>query len=304
MLALLGRTQRLPIRFLDSKGRGASLAFSLARGVTTTARASDVSQSSASCYTARVNTNTIALLLAHPVSILPILTFVVGTVGGLLFLLDWLHVRPLGKLLLYWSVGLLFLHWLQVPILIAASGTPVVVEDMDIFISLGYPLTLIGLLLVYLGVATALPAAVLRRLHATIVIELSIAMAVYIISLFTAHGVNADFLLLFVTNLLFFLPVRLLILFALWRWRRTVSPLQTRLHLGITFVMGWALFGVVNHLLVIPKVLAYPPQFWFIALVNVQMLYVMDVMSTPLFLIGMLLLRQRQERNSARAWHA
>ncbi len=131
---------------------------------------------------------------------------------------------------------------------------------------------------------------------ALIILELAIALLVYLASLFTSSEAQSNFVLVIVTNLLFFIPMRLLILLSAWQWHQQLDSKVRIGHFGLLFLMGWALAGILNHALLLPRLLAYPQQFWFVAYVNYQLLYFVEVISIPMLLLDLLLLRFSHNR--------
>lgn len=217
--------------------------------------------------------------------------FGLGLFVGLAFFIDWLIGRPARMFLLPWAFGLFLLHWLQLPAILASSGSLVYVPDVNVFITFAFPLSFIGLVLIYAGMMSIAPPQHRHTYDALIILELGIALLVYLASLLTTSGAQSNFVLIIITNLLFFLPMRLLILLSAWQWHQRLDPAVRAGHIGLLFLMGWAAASILNHALLLPRLLAYPQEFWFVAYVNYQLLYFMEAISIPMLLLGLLLLR-------------
>lgn len=231
------------------------------------------------------------LILSHPVSLGSFLVFGLGLAAGLIFFLDWLVGRPARMFLLPWAFGLLLLHWLQLPAILASTGALLYVPDISAFITFAFPLSFIGLVLLYAGMMNIAPPQHRHTFDALIIIELAIALVVYLVALFTNSGAQSNFVLVLVTNLLFFVPMRLLILLSAWQWHRRLGSSVRAGHIGLLLIMGWAAAGIINHLLLFPRLFAYPEQFWFIAYVSYELLYFLEAGSIPMLLLGLFLLR-------------
>lgn len=79
----------------------------------------------------------------------------------------------------------------------------------------------------------------------------------------------------------------------MWRWWKATWREKQTATIGLLLLCGWNAFGIVNHVLVLLKLFAYPQEFWFVALTNYQLLYTLEITSIPLLLLGLLLLRKR-----------
>lgn len=245
----------------------------------------------AGCYTDTVNQINLPLLFANPTSLSFLIVFGLGLLTGLAFFIDWLFGRPARMFMLPWAFGLLLLHWLQLPVVLASSGFLVYVSDLNNFITFTFPLSFIGLVLIYAGMMSIAPPQHRHTFDAFIILELAIALLVYLVSLITNSGAQSNFVLVIVTNLLFFIPMRLLLLLSAWQWHQKLDAKVHTGHVGLLFLMGWAVAGVLNHALLLPRLLVYPQQFWFVAYASYQLLYFMEVVSVPILLIALLLLR-------------
>lgn len=247
--------------------------------------------SQARCYTVNVNPVDLTLLLATPLSFSYFVVFCLGLLTGVAFFIDWLFGRPGRVFMLPWAFGLLLLHWLQLPAVLASSGSLVYVSEINNFITFTFPLAFIGMVLIYAGMMSIAPPRHRHTFDALIILELAIALLVYLVSLLTNSGAQSNFVLVVVTNLLFFIPMYLLLLLSAWQWHQRLDASVRIGHIGLLFLMGWALAGIINHALLLPRLLAYPQQFWFVAYVSYQLLYFMEAVSVPMLLVGLLLLR-------------
>lgn len=236
---------------------------------------------------------TLEQIIAQPVSFVGFIIFWTGIAAGLLGLVDWGMHRRRGKTLLYLSVGLLLLHWIQLPVIIARSGANIFLADLNTYITMAFPLAFVGLLLIYLGVLGCAPVQPSRRFSVWVAVEMTIAIGVYVVTLFTVNAAHSNFVLLLVTNLLLFLPLHALIFSLVWRWWRATRRERRAATIGLLLLGGWSAFGIVNHVLVLLKLFAYPQEFWFVALTNYQLLYALEMASIPLLLFGLLLLSKR-----------
>ena len=67
--------------------------------------------------------------------------------------------------------------------------------------------------------------------------------------------------------------------------------------IGIVLMMGWAVMGIVGNVLAIKRLLAYPPQFWFIALAQFELMFLLQSVSMLLLILGFLFVHKNCFRN-------
>lgn len=201
----------------------------------------------------------------------------------------------------FWGIGLFFLYWSLIPYILGNAGFRFTLTDFNAFYSLAFPATFGGLILVYLGILTISPLKNQKRINRLAVAWFVLCLLVFSFYFLMKGGEQTGRLPLFISTFLFFLPLRLLTLFAIWKW--TTNPVLRdgqRTRIGIILVAGWGIIGVINQLLVTGKVLMYPPQFWYLALVDFKELFFLQSVSMLMLSVGFFLVHRRYFRSSGR----
>ena len=198
--------------------------------------------------------------------------------------IEWCRHRPRCKFLLAWAIGVLLLYWFQIPLILGNAGIRFTLTDFNLFFSLAFPMTFAGLALIYAGLRF-----VSRELdHSAFYLSAWLVLCLALFAFFSLikDGVQTDRVSLFVTNLGFFIPIRFLILHAAWKWFRQEQAASQRFRFGLSLIMVFAFIGILGNIIAIPRILAYPPQFWYIALTNFRLLFLSQLGSLLALLVG------------------
>lgn len=238
------------------------------------------------------------LINRTPLFIFSIAVLTLGVVIGLYLLLEWFRHGRRYKFPLYWAIGLFLFYWFQIPYILANAGVRFTVTDFNLFYALTLPTIFGGLMLIYLGILSILQPPNIKKIKFWLSLWLAACFLFFFYYFVIKGGVIDNHSSVFVVNLLFFVPARLLILFALWRWLRRQSWQKTKMTIfGIALMMGWAVMGIAGNVLAIKRLLAYPPQFWFIALAEFQLIFILQSTSMFLLILGFLLVHKNCFRN-------
>lgn len=228
-------------------------------------------------------------------------TLILGIVIGCYFLFEWLLHKRRYKLPLFWAIGLFFLYWFLVPYILGNAGFRFTLTDFNVFYSFAFPVTFGGLILVYLGILTISPFKNQKRINRLLTMWFVLCLLVFSFYFLVRGGEQTGRSPLFITTFLFFLPLRLLILFAVWKLMtsRALRDGQ-RTRTGIALVAGWGIIGIIGQFLAIWKVLLYPPQFWYLALVDFKELFLLQSVSMLMLSVGFFLVHRRYFRGARR----
>lgn len=222
-----------------------------------------------------------------------------GVVIGLYLLLEWFRHGRQYKFPLYWAIGLFLFYWFQIPFILANAGVRFTVTDFNLFYALTLPTIFGGLMLIYLGILSILQPPNAKKIKFWLSVWFVACILFFFYYLVIKGGVIDNHSSVFVVNLLFFVPARLLILFALFKWLRLQSWQKTKATiLGIVLMISWAVMGIAGNVFAIKRLLAYPPQFWFIALTEFKLMFLLQSVSMLLLIIGFLFVHKNCFRNS------
>ena len=109
-------------------------------------------------------------------------------------------------------------------------------------------------------------------------------------------GIINTYALPLVGNILFYIPLRILIIVTVIKLFFR-PELQTAYGiLGGAFIIGESILGIMRNLFVIKTVLAYPPQFWYIAMTNSQFFLTTQAISIILLVFGFCFLHHAYHR--------
>lgn len=233
------------------------------------------------------------LMSRDPLFYFSITTLIVGTLGSLYLLYEWLKHKRRHKFYVFWSVGLFILYLFQIPFILVNSGFHLTVTDFNAFYSVAFPLTFLGLILIYLGIRSVSPPRNPKRLKLYLFFWFVLSLLVFSFYFIVRSGYVEDYTIQFLVIFLFFIPTYFLNLFALSRWFKRKDLHKTKLaSFGIIIMMLGIFSGLLQAIIAIPKILAYPPQFWFLALTEFKLLFFLQSLGVLLLLFGFLLVHR------------
>jgi len=220
-----------------------------------------------------------------------LVTLVLGVVGAIYLLVEWLYHRRERKFALYWSIGLFLLYWFQIPAILSHASQSFTLTDFNLFFSFAFPASFIGILLIYSGILSVTRAPSQKR-NMALVIWAVIASTLFSFYFANQHIITShtsSYILIF----LFFVPLQVLILFELWRWYKKDDLLKTGAgYFGIAILASSFFIRFFLSFFALDKILKYPPSFWFVAIANSSTLFVLQVLATLLLLVGFFFVHQ------------
>jgi hypothetical protein len=218
--------------------------------------------------------------------IFPILALGLGVlVSGYLFI-DWIRHGRRSRVFLYWALALFLIYWFQVPVILTSLGRTVTVPDFNVFFALALPITFLALVLIYWGVLDALRIRLTPRAKALFGLWFLSALIFFGYHFIVRGGIIETYALPLAGNVVFYLPIRLLIIATLARWllRRTSSALYGIL--GASGVIGESVLGLVRNFLIVKNVLIYPPQLWYLVLSSLEIFFILQTAGIILLVMG------------------
>lgn len=196
------------------------------------------------------------------------------------------HAVPRPRFLVLWAAALFLHYWFQVPAILVGWGRQITVTNFNLFFAITLPITFVALVLLYAGLLEIFgmrPAPRAKRLFYGWVIGAFVFFAWY----FIRHGgVIETYSMPIVGNLAFYLPIRILIFVPLVRWLFRPGPKTAGVALGAAALGGANLLGLVRNILVVRTVLAYPPDFWYVALGALRIFSILQTLGIILTIVG------------------
>ncbi|KKT29277.1 MAG: hypothetical protein UX18_C0038G0009 [Candidatus Azambacteria bacterium GW2011_GWC2_45_7b] len=235
--------------------------------------------------------------------ILPALALILGVFLSAYLVKQWVghptERRP--RFFLFWAAALFLMYWFQIPMILANLGRAIRVKDFNLFFALTLPIAFLALVFLYIGLVDILEIR-LKSSTKFLLTGYFLAAVIFFAYHFIARGgIIETYSLPLIGNLVFYLPIRLLIIFVLAKWlmgRPTAPNLDSIL--GAAGIMGESVLGIIRNILIIKNVLAYPPEFWYVVLVNLRIFFILQIASLFLLILGIFFLhREYCRRQSA-----
>ena len=224
---------------------------------------------------------------------------VLGIAASAYFLIWWRRHRGErhARALLFWSIALFLFYWFQVPAILAGFGKVVTVTDFNLFFALTFPMTFLALIMVYLGILQIWGGGGGRvRVGETGIMStrskiLFFVWFVFAITFFAYYfivrkGIIDTFAFPFVGNLALYLPLRILIIFTAVKLIFRPELRTAYGVLGCAGIISESILGIMRNFFVIKTVLAYPPQFWYVAMTGSQFFFITQTISIILLVCG------------------
>ncbi|GEM_PF-6113275 len=225
---------------------------------------------------------------------LGVLLFAVVT--AVYFFQEWYVHHQHHPFFLYWAVGSLLLYLLQVPVILANLGVNFSLSQFSGFYGLTIPLSFGGFLLIYLGTlqASGRPFTAQQRLWATLWFAACLVASAYFFVL--KRGELTSHFAFHLSNFGFFLPVYLLQAVAAARWFVALKGRGASARVGVGLLALAGLVAIVARGLLFARVLAYPPNLWFFAIVDFESLFLMRLLGLALLLMSFLFIHHSWHR--------
>jgi len=227
---------------------------------------------------------------------LSLLALVLGAAGSLYLFIEWLVHKRKHQFLLLWSIGLLLQYLFQIPVILFNLGKGFILTDFNAFFSLTLSLSFLGLLLVYLGILYAIGRA--RKTHIHLVVWFALIAILYSFVFYDYRIFTSDTPML-ITAFLFYIPLYVLILYALWKWYRKDDWIKTRITtVGIIMLAIATVIGIVKSFVFLWGGLVYPPSFWFVPSSSSCFVFVSQSLEVISFVLGFLFVHKNCFKNS------
>ena len=226
-------------------------------------------------------------------SILPALALLFGIIVSIYLLVVWFHHGRRPHFLLFWAIALFLFFWFQVPVILNNFGKVITVTDFNLFFALTFPITFLALVLIYTGAVQVTGLYLSNKSKKLFTIWVVVAVAFFSYHFIAQKGIIQTYSLPLVGNLLFYIPIRSLIISKLFAWLFLYDGKKpTGALLGGLFIIAESTIGIVRNVLVVKNVLTYPPEFWYIVLSGLKIFFVLQTTSVILLAAGFFLLHR------------
>ena len=234
-----------------------------------------------------------------PVFYFSLLTLALGVLGGLYFFIKWLVHHQKHQFYILWAVGLFLLYLFQMPFILANAKLSFVISDFNVFFILMFLATFLALALIYLGILSASTGVINKKLITFLFYWFFLSGLLVALYFFIDHGIGSTYIPQILVVFLFFIPIYLITLIALWRWLRSGGGKKLfSINLGIAMLMISSILGLLEVFLALQKIIHYPPQFWFIALMSFDLLFLLQDIGIILLLVGFCLIHTYCGKNN------
>jgi len=222
--------------------------------------------------------------------LLPSLALALGIFASIYFVFWWWRHRRRdeahARSLLFWAMGLFLMYWFQVPAILVGLGKTVTVTDFNLFFALTLPITFLALMLFYFGILQISKIDLGRNKKIFLFAWFVFAVAFFAYYFITEKGIINTYVLPLVGNILFYLPIRLLIIVAVIRslFHSVIKNIYGIL--GVIGIVIESILGLMRNFFVIETVLDYPPSFWYLAMSGSKFFFVTQTLSIILLVFG------------------
>lgn len=213
----------------------------------------------------------------------------VGIVGGVYFLIQWL-TYSFFKPALFWGIGMLCLFIFQIPTVLANIGFKFTLTEFNPFFFFAVSVSFVGVIAVYFGIIS-LMAHVTRKLYMAFSVWLVVALAFF--SYFFVNSMQfTNHFPAIALMLLFFLPVNILSFIQIFRLRKYDSVSHSGACEKGLVMLAWSLLcSIGRNIIIMWGFIVYPSSFWFLALQS-QILFWLQLGGAAFFIIGFILMRR------------
>ncbi|MEK9194279.1 MAG: hypothetical protein AAB884_00525 [Patescibacteria group bacterium] len=222
---------------------------------------------------------------------LPALALVSGILASIYLLVEWYKHKERLRFPLLWAIALFLMYWFQLPVILNNSGKVVTATNFNLFFAITLPIVWIAIFLVYLGSLSVLGFNLKRSQKTIIAIWFLAALLFFGYNFIINEGVISSYAFPIVGNIVFYLPLHLLIIAAFFR--RFFQPLHGKkliFFFGSLAIVGASVLGIIRNFIILKSVLAYPPQFWYLVLTSQKVFFALQTSSIILLVLGFFLL--------------
>src|SRR3989344_5323097 len=223
----------------------------------------------------------------------PALALVSGLISSAYLLVSWYRDKERPRFLLLWAAGLFLMYWFQIPVILTNSGRAVTVTSFNLFFALTLPIVWIAIFCLFMGSIAVLGHRLKGRQKVAICAWFLAAVIFFAYHFITRKGVISTYSLPIVGNLIFYLPLYILIIATfLKKMVRFSFDTTWRFFLGAACVMSASILGIVRNFIVIKNILEFPPEFWFLVLTGQKIFFMLQTTSIILLVAGFTLLHR------------
>lgn len=224
--------------------------------------------------------------------LLPSLALALGVATSTYFLAYWWRHRDGGhtRSLLLWAIALFLFYWFQLPAIFVGLGKVITLTDFNLFFSLTFPITLLALILIYLGILQMAGIRLSRPKKIFFFVYFALAVLFFSYYFISRKGIIEDYALPLVGNIAFYLPMRLLIIFTIAKITLRTEFGNAYGTLGAAVIISEGILGLIRNFIVIKTVLAYPPHFWYMAFSGSKFFFITQTISVIFLAFGFYLL--------------
>lgn len=217
---------------------------------------------------------------------------ILGTLGCAYLIFEYLRHGKTAKFLLFWAIGTLLLFWFRIPIIMLNAGVKFFFSTFDIFLAVTFPMAMVGLILLIRG--AQLIYAELNRKETNKFLNIWMVLTVIFFGLMFIEGTllqaKAAFL---VANLFLFLPVRLILLYSIFRWLSGWwKSVDNFFRTGIIMMAASAVIGAFQHIIAVPRIFAGPTELWFLSIGGFEATFILEIAGMMLLLVGIFLVHR------------
>jgi hypothetical protein len=201
------------------------------------------------------------LLSFDPFFYTSLAVLVLGVAGSMYLFAEWLRHGRRHAFLLFWAAGLALLDWFLIPTVLAGTGEHMVLTDFNPLFSVSFPLTFLGLVLVYVGIRSLMRASLRRATYVSLFIWFLVSLVYFAFLFRDAQTIHSRASTL-AAIALFFLPVQVMNLSAFWKaYNRKELFAAAMSKLGIALMIISMVVGVAGSFFAVHDILVYPPAF-------------------------------------------
>ncbi len=227
--------------------------------------------------------------------ILSFISLAFGIGSGVFFFLLWKESSYKNGFLLSSAIGIFLMYLFQVPFILANAGVSFVQTRFNFYFLFAFFANFSGLVLLFWAATKVLGSSGRRRI-AVALTAWFVFVCLSILNNWFSYGLLKERLPLLVGAFFIFIPLRLIIFASLIHiWSKKLWQTQkTAFWAGILFQTA-VLIHLINYFVSIKKILYYPKNFWFIAIVDDKIILVSGIIASVILVISLFKIFQSQK---------
>lgn len=226
-------------------------------------------------------------------ALFPLAALALGVIVSIYLFVKWLrHEKERPKFLLLWSLALFLMYWFQVPLALSLLGKAIVLTDFNLYFALTLPITFLSLIFVYIGLLEVLGKRLGKTAKLMFWVWFLSAVVFFGYYFISNEGVIRTYSMPLVGNIVFYLPIRGLIIFILFRHYLKSEGKTLCFAVGAILIGGESIIGIIRNFFVVKTVLSYPPAFWYVAMSSLKIFFILRTSSVIFLSLGFLALHR------------